>query len=1399
MNMFNPVTTYRIQFHKDFTFKHLHAIIPYLCKLGVKTIYASPVFEAVPGSTHGYDVVNPHRINPEIGTEQELKELTQRLQLLNISWLQDIVPNHMAFHSSNDWLMDVLEKGRQSPYASFFDITWTSPLFHGRLMVPFLSGSLEEALEKKEIKISYQKGKFVVTYFDQYYPLAPRSYKTILQSITPENEGIRLWIEQTQHLHAITDAVAYSFRWHELLLQLEALIHAGAIDSGECLQRIHSNTHQLTALLEAQVYRLCSWQETDHQINFRRFFTVNGLICLNMQSEEVFRLYHKKIKELLDENIIQGIRLDHIDGLYDPEEYLFRLRQLAGEQTYIVIEKILEPGEQLPAHWPIQGTTGYDFLGVVNNLLTRNNAAHRLSSFYNSFVPDKRSTHEKISEKKAAILSRNMGGELENLYRLFLELNLASPEELNTLGKDELKNAIGEFLIQFPVYRYYGNQTHVSAAGSKALQHVFSSIQKTKPPYAAATRLLEKVIIGNDQNEQSRLNALQFYQRCMQFTGPLMAKGVEDTLMYTFNRFIGHNEVGDSPEFFGLSVEEFHSRMMHRHTQTPLAMNATSTHDTKRGEDARARLNVLPAIAEEWIETVKQWRQWNADVKTNQAPDDNDEYFIYQTLLSVYPFSNEEDFSLRLEEYFTKALREGKQHSDWATPDVEYEKATLYFVQELLNPKRPFRKHFEKFLKKVSDHGIINSLTQVLLKFTCPGVSDNYQGTGSWDFSLVDPDNRRPVDYVRREQWLDELSKTSKNENFIPSLWSAREDSRIKLWFVHQLMQSRSSHAELFHKGRYVPLELKGRYREYAIAYARTFGDTWLITIAPLYTARLGEIQKKDLDKFNWRDTAVVLPPEAPEEWKNIFTDEQGKSDQEIPLHEVFKTIPFALLELKRKSTHRAAGILLSVTSLPSSFGIGDLGPEAFKFASYLSKAGQSCWQMLPLNPLSEEAGYSPYSSWSAMGGNTLLISPEKLRDEQWLSDHDLQNHLFGASAKVDYREVEHQKSSLLEVAWRNFNTDQTADKKQFENFIAKESFWLNDFACYAVIKKHQGNLPWYEWPDDLRSQEEHALAKIAEQYADHLLKIKWEQFIFFKQWHELKDYCQVLGIKLVGDLPFYVSHDSVEVWAHREIFSLDEKGKMKGIAGVPPDYFNANGQLWNMPVYDWEVLKDQQYEWWIKRIRKNLELFDLLRFDHFRAFSEFWNVPANETTAINGQWKKGPGADFFEQLKIEFPSMPFIAEDLGEISKEVESLRDDFNLPGMKVLQFAFNDDAASLFLPHQYDRRFVVYTGTHDNNTTSGWYKRELNRKAKKYLSAYAGHNVNERNVNETLIRLAYSSVAQLAIIPMQDILKLNEHARLNTPAVPEGNWTWKLKQDQSYESSASYLRQLSKTYGR
>jgi malto-oligosyltrehalose synthase/4-alpha-glucanotransferase len=1396
--MFNPISTYRIQFHKDFTFDDLEKIIPYLAKLGIKTLYASPIFKAVPGSTHGYDNVDPLTINPEIGTLAQLKQISKKLKEKGISWLQDIVPNHMAFHSDNVWLMDLLEKGLLSLYRNYFDQSLAdNTLFKGPIMVPFLGNDLDEVIEANELKIDWNQNGLVFKYGEQAWPLNLRSYHQVLQAAPEPADAIKQLLQQINEVNEMADAEAFALELNELKLQLSSLINNNKAFSQylqACLENINSNKPQLQVLAGQQYYRLCNWQETDSNINFRRFFTVNSLICLNIQKEEVFNHVHELINSLLKEDIIQGLRIDHIDGLYDPTQYLQRLRALAGDDTYIIVEKILESGEELPQTWPIQGSTGYDFLAIVNNLFTNQKSEKAFTSFYKSLNVSDRSITQQIQDKKSLILTEHMNGELQNLTMLFIESVLSN----DSVDRNQIKQAISQMLIDFPVYRFYGNAFPLSNQESGWLARVFKKIKKHHPDLLAATELLEKALLEKPQLGDEIYNdkALHFYQRCMQFTGPLMAKGVEDTLMYTYNRFIDHNEVGDSPEAFGMSVAKFHETMQKRQQQWPLAINATATHDTKRGEGVRARLNVLTSIPDEWLQTVTEWQQLNQDIKTNGAPDENDEYFIYQTLIGAYPMpgQDEEDFGVRLNEYLEKMLREAKRHSTWTEPNEVYEAGVKNFATALLDKTRPFWELFASFHQKVSDLGIINSLSQATLKLTCPGVPDIYQGCEHWDLSLVDPDNRRPVDYELRKELLT-------TANAPASLWENRFNGQIKLWLVNMLLHLRTKYPDVFNKADYIPLQVKGKHKENVIAFARVHKGVWIIVIVPIDTAAIYTGKPGSASTFDWGNTCIILPGNAPSNWKNTLTNAIGKQQKKIELKNILHEFPLAVLKLEHAKNGRNAGILMHITSLPSLFGIGDFGSQAKSFVDLLRRCHQQYWQILPLNPIGEADAYSPYSSHSSHAGNTLLISPELLAADGLLNEDDLKLAYVTETDRVDFKAVEQIKNHLFNKAWDNYNTYQDSIiRTQFDDFCEKEAFWVNDYALYSVLKQLNNNQPWHTWPDEFKFRDQKALSKFNKQHANELEKVKWLQYIFSKQWLALKAHCNQLDVKLFGDLPFYISYDSVDVWTNPEIFSLNENLELKSVCGVPPDYFNEDGQRWGMPVFKWDKLKATNYDWWMKRIRKNLEWYDLLRLDHFRAFAAYWEIPAEEKTAVNGKWITGPGSDFFNALKKEFGKLPFVAEDLGEIDEAVYNLREDFNLPGMKVLQFAFGDGMPqSAYAPHHHAEDYFVYTGTHDNNTTLGWYRKDADASVRKQLKKYTGVKITEKNINRVLIKAAFSSVCKTAIIPIQDWLNLDENSRMNTPAGNGENWTWRLTGEQLANIPEKKIRKWTLLYDR
>lgn len=1384
--MHTPNSTYRIQFHKNFNFQRFEQIIGYLKALGVDTVYASPILQAVPGSTHGYDGTDTGKINPEIGSLRQFKALQKRLREHQLKWIQDIVPNHMAYHPDNTWLMDILEFGESSPYKSYFDTAYASTFMSGKLMVPILGKSLPEAVESHEIHLVLHKGKLYLRYVNQQFPVSPSTYEYVIKTVKAFADRL----DKTSFI-APRDAHFYHDRW-PVFIKKET--NRNSVE--HLLKEINNDKQKLSYLVEQQHYRLCHWQETDQNINFRRFFTVNGLICLNTHRPEVFEDTHAFIKKLLAQGFIDGLRLDHIDGLYDPTTYLKSLRKLVGADTYIVAEKILEHGEELPDEWPIQGTTGYDFLAFCNQVSTARRSNTILTEFYEKWTGDSTALREQQIQKKASILAKHMQGELANLYRFFGKLKLNSDKK--RIEEAQWKEAISAFLIYFPVYRLYENAFPFADDSYNIVTKVFDDILKDRYADRKAVKHLKKVFDRAQHHDDPgyRQRAISFWLRCMQFTGPLMAKGVEDTLMYTYHRFIAHNEVGDHPSYFGISKKEFHHHMVKRQQKWPFSLNGSSTHDTKRGEDVRARLQVLSAIPKRWITEVERWQDIIKTEYQAEIPDPNDVYFLYQTLFGAYPMpgETEEHFEERLHAYLEKYLREGKLRSNWAEPNEEYEQRLKNFASFLLNKNEAFFPVFKAFLHEWADVGIIQSLTQLILKFTCPGVPDIYQGTELWDLSFVDPDNRRPIDYDLRQKYLKAISGMAPDER-CPTLWEQRYDGKIKLWLTHVLLRLRGRYPDLFTKGDYIPLTTRGKGQKHILSYARKYRHDWLITIVPLHLGGLAADFSKP-GSFDWGDTYVEVPADGPSEWESLL-DPAGFRGYRLSLNNLLGRVPFAILSGKETEKTRSAGILMHISSLPSRYGVGDLGEGAFDFAERLQKSGQHWWQILPLGPTSAQQYHSPYSTWSAMAGNPLLIDPEFFVEEGLLDRQDLLTAQTPEGNFVDFKRVETQKTDLLRKAYKNVKLHEVPG---FRKFCHQNAYWLHDYALFVVLHKQQNHRPWYTWDPVYKSRDREALNTFAGKEKTAIDEVKWQQFIFFEQWQRLRGYCHDRNIRLLGDVPIYVAHDSSDVWANPDLFALRENGTLRKVAGVPPDYFNAEGQLWGMPVFDWPTLKKKHYKWWVRRLSHNRTLFDLVRLDHFRAFSAYWEVDADEKTAINGRWKTGPGEHFFHKIKSTLGELPFLAEDLGDIDENVHRLREALGIPGMKVLQFAFGEDMqSSPYIPHHYERDFFVYTGTHDNNTTSGWYAHDLNRESKKRLCQYMGKYVDDSNVCENMIRLAYSSVARTAIVPMQDVLGLGEETRMNSPATTRNNWTWRMMPDSFTENLVNGLLDLAKIYGR
>ena len=808
--MYFPSATYRVQLNSSYTFSQLKTIVGYLHQLGVSTIYASPITTAMKGSTHGYDVCNPDKLNEEIGTVEELEEIAIHLAEKGMGWLQDIVPNHMAFITDNERLVDVMERGEQSPYYRYFDINWNhfDPHYKGKLMVPFIGKDEGEAIDNNEIKLVFDDACFHVAYFDEKYPVAVDSLPLIFSLINDKNISLKL-------NDLLSKKSGDKERWKQIKNDWINDVKNNETDIQEAVNKVNDDKALLRQFLDQQHYILTWFTVTDSEINFRRFFTVNQLICLRMEDEFVFQDYHQFILSLYQKKLIQGLRIDHIDGLYHPQQYVERVRKTFGEDCYLITEKILEYNEDIARDWRLQGTSGYEFLSFTNQLLTDKKGGEKLLSFYKELVPQKASYEDVVFQKKHTFLLTQMGGELENLLHLADELNIFPDGSFN---REKLKEALSVLMASFPVYRIYPDKYPLHDEALPIVQKAFDKAEQKITGSTHELSLLKKIFEA-DGTQPGDNNKLLFLMRLMQFTGPLAAKGVEDTTFYVYNPFISHNEVGDSPSQLGISIDDFHQKMMSRQTNNPYSLNATSTHDTKRGEDGRLRINALAAMPDEWIQKVNSWRQINTPfvklVNNKPAPSTNDEYFIYQSLIGAFPedLKVTDAYKERTYAFLEKAFREAKVETTYNEPNADYEAACKNFVASVLDEQHQFLQSFVPFLEKVIDVATLYSLAQTVIKITAPGIPDIYQGCELWDVSYVDPDNRRPIDYECRKKNLDEMMRLEKKgvDEVLTYIHQHKKEGREKLFVTYKTLNFRKANNNLFLEGEYIPLHNEQR------------------------------------------------------------------------------------------------------------------------------------------------------------------------------------------------------------------------------------------------------------------------------------------------------------------------------------------------------------------------------------------------------------------------------------------------------------------------------------------------------------------------------------------------------------------------------------------------------------
>jgi (1->4)-alpha-D-glucan 1-alpha-D-glucosylmutase len=884
--MILPSSTYRIQFNPQFTFNHLAGILDYLEDLGITGIYASPLLQPAKGSSHGYDGINPASINPELGTMEDLENLSAAIRAKGMSWIQDIVPNHLAFDTNNIWLKDVFERGINSSYANYFDIDWEHPFYQNKLMVPFLEAPLSDCLHQGKIRLTFREEGFFLSYYENNYPVNIETYPLLLSGCIGEDGN---------HINASINGLINNNRLPiEHWTNMKAVLLAELQDQ-HVLNNIHHKIDTINAdvsllqqIISTQHYVLCHHIDSHTQINYRRFFNVNGLICLRIEEDHVFDDYHRFTLSLFEKGIIQGLRIDHIDGLKNPRAYIDRLRTVFGKDCYIIVEKILDVKEELPPSFDIQGTSGYEFLSYTNQLITDNRGSEKLLQFYQELVPEYHDYDAMVFENKLSNLETYLNGEWDNLLRMLLSLNLIEDEEIKIT---RLKMALGVFMAAFPVYRSYIDSLPVSPNDLELIATAFNTAYEKHPALEYELRVLKELFQPHEDQLKST-NRLLFIQRLMQFTGPLAAKGVEDTTFYRYNVLISHNEVGDEPCVLGIDIKTFHDKMMRRQIENPLSFNCTSTHDTKRGEDNRIRINILSEVSAEWKTLVNEWRENNEHFKQEvngiKAPILNDEYFIYQAIVGGFPedLKLTDTFRERTKRYITKAVRESKLMSDHINPNIAYEEACSLFIDQLLNTKNPFLSSLMPFVAGIIRYANLYTMVQVIVKTTAPGIPDIYQGCELWDLSYVDPDNRRPVDYDLRRKLLNELNQKEQEDPQELLDWANQHYlvGTQKMFVTKEILELRKKYPVLFTEGEYIPVYPEQRERN-VIAFLRHHQSKWVLVVLPLAIASEPEI------------TAVLqLPENAPAKWKNIFTGENvsGTNHEVVDLLEMF---PVAVLE----------------------------------------------------------------------------------------------------------------------------------------------------------------------------------------------------------------------------------------------------------------------------------------------------------------------------------------------------------------------------------------------------------------------------------------------------------------------------------------------------------------------
>src|SRR5262245_26238971 len=919
-----PLATYRLQFTPAFGFDDAAAAVPYLKALGVSHLYASPILQARAGSTHGYDVVDHGALNPELGGDAAFDRLCAVLAAADIGLILDFVPNHMGVHhADNPWWLDVLEWGPRSLRAASFDLDWKSLPGHPRVavLVPILGSSYGEALERGEIELRYDasEGSFSAWYFEHRLPIGPPRYSEILQKVvseagaaeTPAGRRLLELAARERGPHNPPRSRAAAFKAEV------AAVAGGAevIEQGLRAYRPKSGGSGAVAalhyLLEHQHYRLAHWRLAGSEINYRRFFDINALAGIRIEDRATFDAVHALLARLIAQGRVNGLRLDHIDGLRDPHQYFRRLQRLIETREpssspgfYVIIEKILADRERLPRFAGVAGTTGYEWLNVVSRMLVDERGLNALDATWREVSGDRRSFDEILIEAKRRVIANILASEFTVLTRMLARI-AAGHYATRDYSEERLRSAFELFILHFPIYRTYLTGSGPSREDRAIIE---TALDKAHANWFGADvgifdflrDVLTLDLVAPGRNGYSIARTCRFAFKVQQFTGPMMAKSLEDTAFYRFHRLLALNEVGGNPAAGTISVNDFHERMKERAAKAPHGLTATATHDTKRGEDARARLIALAELADEWTLNVRDWRKLNAHLITAEGgmrtPSPAHEYMLYQALLGAWPLEHHDAaFVDRMVAYAVKAAREGKEQSSWLAPNETYEAGLERFLIGLLDPLRSqiLLDRFAAFARRVALLGALNSLSQVALKMTMPGVPDLYQGSEFWDLSLVDPDNRRPVDFAARAAMLSALAD--------PVDWRALAahwpDGRLKLALIRRLLALRHELPELFRSGAYRPLKVTGVHRDGLVAFARTSGRDAVIVACGRQFARATANGRRWLPGEAWD---AVLAVDGFSGISNLLTPGAAVNGPRLAVAQLFEAIPVALLRAQR-------------------------------------------------------------------------------------------------------------------------------------------------------------------------------------------------------------------------------------------------------------------------------------------------------------------------------------------------------------------------------------------------------------------------------------------------------------------------------------------------------------------